>query len=113
MATLRALHEAGIPMVAGTDQSIPGYSLHREMELYVEAGFTPQEALQAATIEPARALGVESVSGSLAPGKRGDVLLLDADPLADIHNSRKVWRTVAAGAVYSPAPLWQSVGFVP
>jgi hypothetical protein len=113
MATLRTLHAAGIPMVAGTDQSIPGYSLHREMELYVEAGFTPLEALQAATIEPARALGIESESGSLAPGKRGDVLLLDADPLADIHNTRKVWRTVAAGAVYSPAPLWQSVGFIP
>jgi hypothetical protein len=113
MATLRTLHAAGIPMVAGTDQSIPGYSLHREMEIYVEAGFTPLEALQSATIEPARALGVEAESGSLAPGKRGDVLLLDADPLADIHNSRKVWRTVAAGAVYSPAPLWQSVGFAP
>jgi len=113
MATLRALHAAGIPMVAGTDQAIPGYSLHREIELYVEAGFTPLEALQAATIEPARALGVESESGSLAPGKRGDVLLLDADPLAEIHNTRKVWRTVAAGSVYSPAPLWQSVGFTP
>jgi imidazolonepropionase-like amidohydrolase len=113
MATLRALHAAGIPMVAGTDQAIPGYSLHREIELYVEAGFTPLEALQSATIVAARALGVESESGSLAPGKRGDVLLLDADPLADIHNTRKVWRTVAAGAVYSPAPLWQSVGFTP
>jgi len=113
MATLRTLHAAGIPMVAGTDQSIPGYSLHREMEIYVEAGFTPLEALQAATIEAARALGVESQSGSIAPGKRGDVLLLDADPLADIHNTRKVWRTVAAGAVYSPAPLWESVGFTP
>jgi hypothetical protein len=113
MATLRALHEAGIPMVAGTDQAIPGYSLHREIELYVEAGFTPLEALQAATIVPARALGVESESGSLTPGKRGDVLLLDADPLADIHNTRKVWRTVAAGAVYDPAPLWKSVGFTP
>jgi hypothetical protein len=113
MATLRALHEAGIPMVAGTDQAIPGYSLHREIELYVEAGFTPLEALQAATMVPARALGVESESGSLTPGKRGDVLLLDADPLADIHNTRKVWRTVAAGAVYDPAPLWKSVGFTP
>lgn len=113
MATLRALHAAGIPIVAGTDQSIPGYSLHREMEIYVEAGFTPLEALQAATIEPARALGVEAESGSLAVGKRGDVLLLDADPLADIHNTRKVWRTVAAGAVYSPSPLWESVGFKP
>jgi imidazolonepropionase-like amidohydrolase len=113
MATLRALHAAGIPMVAGTDQTIPGYSLHREMEIYVEAGFSPLEALQAATIEPARALGVEAESGSLTAGKRGDVLLLDADPLADIHNTRKVWRTVAAGAVYSPGPLWESVGFKP
>jgi len=113
MATLRALHAAGIPMVAGTDQAIPGYSLHREMELYVEAGFTPLEALQAATIEAARALGVEKESGTLEAGKRGDVLLLNADPLADIHNTRAVWRTVAAGAVYDPVPLWQSVGFLP
>lgn len=113
MATLRALHTAQIPIVAGTDQTIPGYSLHRELEIYVEAGFTPLEALQAATIQSARALGVESESGSLAPGKRADVVLLDADPLADIHNTRKVWRTVAAGAVYEPGPLWESVGFTP
>jgi imidazolonepropionase-like amidohydrolase len=113
MATLRTLHAVGIPIVAGTDQTIPGYSLHRELELYVEAGFTPLEALQAATIESARALGVENESGSLERGKRGDVLLLDADPLADIHNTRRVWRTIAAGAVYDPAPLWRSVGFIP
>jgi imidazolonepropionase-like amidohydrolase len=110
---LRTLHAAGIPIVAGTDQAIPGYSLHRELELYVEAGFTPLEALQSATIEAAKAAGVESQSGSITPGKRGDVLLLDADPLADIHNTRKVWHTVAAGAVYDPAPLWTSVGFKP
>jgi hypothetical protein len=113
MGTLRELHAAGIPIVAGTDQAIPGYSLHRELELYVEAGFTPLEALQAATIGAARAVGVEKESGSLERGKRGDVLLLDADPLADIHNTRRVWRTVAAGAVYEPAPLWRSVGFTP
>ena len=113
MATLRTLHAAGIPMVAGTDQTIPGYSLHRELEIYVEAGFTPLEALQSATIVAARALGVESESGSLAKGKRGDVLLLDAAPLADIHNTRKVFRTIAAGTVYTPAPLRQSVGFQP
>jgi len=65
--------------------------------IYVEAGFTPLEALQAATIVPARALGVESESGSLALGKRGDVFLLDADPLADIHNTRKVWRHGGGG----------------
>lgn len=113
MAALRAVHAAGIPIVAGTDQAIPGYSLHRELELYVEAGFTPLEALQSATIVAARAVGVEKESGSLEVGKRGDVLLLNADPLADIHNTRGVWRTVARGAVYEPAPLWQSVGFLP
>jgi len=87
--------------------------LHRELELYVEAGFTPLEAIQAATIQSARAIGVQNESGSLEVGKRGDVLLLNADPLADIHNSRSVWRTVAQGAVYDPAPLWKSVGFAP
>jgi Amidohydrolase family len=113
MATLHALHAAGIPIIAGTDQTIPGYSVHREIEIYVDAGFTPLEALQAATIQTARAIGVENESGSLQPGKRGDVLLLNADPLADIHNTRTIWRTIAAGAVYDPAPLWQSVDFQP
>jgi hypothetical protein len=112
-AALRALHAARIPIVAGTDQAIPGYSLHRELELYVEAGFTPVEALQAATIVAARAVGVEQESGSLTVGKRADVLLLDADPLVDIHNTRAVWRTIAAGTVYDSAPLWRSVGFTP
>jgi imidazolonepropionase-like amidohydrolase len=77
-------------MVAGTDQAIPGYSLHREMEFYVEAGLTPLEAVQAATIVAARALGVEQESGTREAGKRGDVLLLNADPLADIRNTRAV-----------------------
>jgi imidazolonepropionase-like amidohydrolase len=59
-------------------------------------------------------MGVEKESGSLwSPGKRVDVLLLEADPLADIHNSRKIWPTVAGGAVYDPLPLWRSVDFTP
>ena len=113
VASVRLLHAAGIPIVAGTDQGIPGYSLHRELEVYVEAGFTPLEALQAATILAARAVGDEKESGSLQVGKRGDVLLLNADPLANIHSTRAVWRTVSQGAVYDPATLWQSVGFSP
>ncbi len=113
LGMLRRLHAAGIPIVAGTDQGIPGYSLHLEIEIYAKAGFTPLEALQAATIQSARALGVEKESGSIEPGRRGDVLLLDADPLENIHNTRRVWRTVAAGVVYEPAPLWRSVDFAP
>ena len=113
LQAVKTLYDAGVPIVAGTDQEVPGYSLHRELELYVQAGLTPAQALQTATIVPARALGEDNVSGSIAPGKRGDVLLLSADPMADIHNTRAVWRTVAAGAVYDPAPLWRSVGFTP
>jgi hypothetical protein len=113
MMTLHALHAAGVRIVAGTDQAIPGFSLHRELEIYVEAGFTPAEALRAATIEAARAAGVEEESGSLEVGKRGDVLLLNADPLLNIRNTRAIWRTIAAGAAYDPVPLWRSVGFSP
>jgi len=108
-----ALHRAGVPIVAGTDQAVPGFSVYREIELYVQAGFTPMEALQAATIVPARAMKVESDSGSIAVGKRADLDVLDANPLDDIHNIRRVRSVVASGILYDPAPLWQSVGFKP
>jgi imidazolonepropionase-like amidohydrolase len=107
------LHRAGIPIVAGTDQSVPGFSLHREIELYVKAGFTPLAALQSATIVPARAMKKEGDSGSLEVGKRGDIVILDANPLDDIANTRKIFRVVTNGRVFEPGPLWESVGFVP
>ncbi len=113
LATLRELHRQGLTIVAGTDQAIPGYSLHRELEIYVQAGFTPMQALQAATSEPAKVLGLEKDVGTLQVGKRADMLLLDADPLADIHNTRRIAKTIANGSVYDPAPLWESVGFTP
>ena len=108
-----ALHRAGVPIVAGTDQSVPGWSLHREMELYVEAGFTPMEAIQSATIVPARAMGLQGESGTVETGKRGDVIVVGADPLADIHNLRRVEKVVTEGRTYQTAPLWRSVGFTP
>jgi imidazolonepropionase-like amidohydrolase len=112
--TLRALHQNGNPIVAGTDQAVPGYSLHRELEIYVEkAGFTPMEALQAATIVPARAMGLEEQLGTIEVGKNADMVLLDADPLADIHNTRRVDKTISGGAVYEPAKLWTAVDFKP
>jgi hypothetical protein len=113
-AVIRWWHAAGLPVVAGTDQNIPGYSLHRELELYVEkAGFTPMEALQAATIVPARVMALDKELGTIEPGKRADLVLLDADPLADIHNTRRVYKTIEQGKVYDPAPLWRSVDFKP
>jgi imidazolonepropionase-like amidohydrolase len=113
VATISELHKDGLVFVAGTDQAIPGHSLHRELEIYVQAGFTPMEALQAATIVPARVMGLDKELGTIEVGKRADMVVLDADPLEDIRNSRRIAKTIAGGAIYDPAPLWQSVGFLP
>ena len=107
------LHRAGIPIVAGTDQAVPGYSLHREIELYAQAGFTPMEAIQAATIVPARAMGVDKDSGTIEKGKRGDLILIIGNPLEDIHNTRNVEYVITNGTMYHTAELWKSVGFKP
>lgn len=113
LAIVGALHRAGIPIIAGTDQTIPGHSMHREIELYVKAGFTPTEAIQAATLVPARALGFDKESGTLEVGKRADLIVVDGDPLADVRNTRNVVAVVANGKLYDPSMLWRSVGFKP
>jgi len=113
LAIVGALHRAGIPVVAGTDQAVPGHSLHREIELYVQAGFTPMEAIQAATMVPARAMGLEKESGTVKKGKRGDLILVNGNPLDDIHNIRNVEYVITNGTMFHTAELWQSVGFKP
>lgn len=113
VAIVGALHRAGIPIVAGTDQTVPGHSLHREIELYVQAGFTPLEAIQAATLVPARVMGLEKELGTVEAGKRADLIVIDGDPLADIRNTRNVELTITGGRVYNAADLWRSVGFKP
>ena len=92
-----------MPFLAGTDTPgvpyvFPGFSLHDELALLVaEGGFTPLEALQAATRDPARFFGREKDLGTVEPGKLADLVLLDADPLADIHNTTKIVAVVANG----------------
>jgi imidazolonepropionase-like amidohydrolase len=113
LAIIGVLHRAGVRIVAGTDQTVPGYSLYREIELYNQAGFTPMEALQAATIVPARVMNADHESGSIEVGKRADFDILDANPLENIHNVRSVRSVVANGVLYESAPLWESVGFKP
>lgn len=110
---VKALHDAGVPVVAGTDEGVPGYSVDREIELYVEAGFTPLAALQAATIVPARAMKLDAELGTIERGKRADLAVLDANPLDDIHNVRKVRWTISAGRMFDAASLWRSVRFEP
>jgi imidazolonepropionase-like amidohydrolase len=110
---VKALHDAGVPVVAGTDEGVPGHSVHREIELYVEAGFTPLEALQAATIVPARAMKLDAELGTIERGKRADLAILDANPLDQIRNIRTVRWTVSDGRMYDAAALWKSVRFQP
>ncbi len=100
-----ALHAAGVPILAGTDTPMPGvypgYSLHEELTLLVEAGLSPAEALKAATLRPAQFLGIAMESGSVDAGKRADLVLLDADPLLDIRNTRRIHAVVLDGRFLS------------
>jgi imidazolonepropionase-like amidohydrolase len=110
---VKALHDAGVPIVAGTDEGIPGHAVHREIELYVEAGFTPMEALQAATIVSARAMKLDGELGTIEKGKRADMVVLNANPLDSIRNIRTVRWTINDGRVYDAPALWRSVRFQP
>jgi imidazolonepropionase-like amidohydrolase len=107
---VRKLHAAGVPFLAGTDTPagvdvIPGFSLHAEMERLVDAGFTPLEALQSATINPARFLGRTADLGTVKEGKIADLVLLDANPTQDIRNSRRIAGVVLNGRYFSRADL--------
>jgi hypothetical protein len=103
------MHQAGVPIMAGTDSPMPGvypgFALHEEMELLVESGLTPREALYSATLEPARFLGIADTSGSVAVGKRADLVLLDADPTRDIHNARRINAVLLDGRLLRRADI--------
>jgi imidazolonepropionase-like amidohydrolase len=107
----RLLHGSGIPVLAGSDQVVPGHSLHRELELLVQAGLTPLEAISCATTTPAAVLGVSDELGTIAVGKRADLVVLDADPLQDIRNIRRVHWTVTRGRIFAPGQLWPAIDF--
>jgi imidazolonepropionase-like amidohydrolase len=98
------LRSENVRFLAGTDLAnpyiFPGFSLHDELGLMVEAGFTPLQALQAATLEPARFLGAADSMGTVAAGKVADLVLLDANPLDDIRNISRVHAVIAAGRLY-------------
>ena len=95
------LNRAGVPILAGTDLAnpyvYPGFGLHDELGLLVRAGLTPAEALRTATINPARFLGVTDSLGVVAPGKIADLVLLDANPLQNIANTRKIRAVIQGG----------------
>lgn len=103
------LQRFGVPLMTGTDVSnpwlVPGFSVHDELALFVESGLTPAEALRAATLAPARFLGRTDTLGTVAAGKLADLVLLDANPLVDIHNTLKIRAVVAGGRYVDRAAL--------
>lgn len=103
------LREAGVPIVAGTDGN--GLELVRELELYVDAGFTPGQALQTATIVPARLVGADRETGSIAVGKEADLVLVDGDPETRIGDMRKTLWVMSDGALMNADELREVSGF--
>jgi hypothetical protein len=106
-----AMHRAGVPLLAGTDTAwiqpytYAGFSLHDELALLVQAGLTPMESLQTATINPARFLGMEKDLGTIEKGKVANLVLLDADPVSDIRNTQKIDSVVLKGKLLTRTDL--------
>jgi imidazolonepropionase-like amidohydrolase len=110
LEVVNAMHRTGIPFLAGTDTPpgvyiFPGFSLHEELQRFVAAGFTPMEALQTATLNPAKFLGLEDRLGTIEQGKLADLVLVDANPLDDIRNTQKIAAVIVNGRYLSRADL--------
>lgn len=110
LEVVNTMHRAGIPFLAGTDTPpgvyiFPGFSLHEELQRFVAAGFTPMEALQTATINPARFLGMEERLGTVEKGRLADLVLLDENPLDDIRNTQKIAAVIVDGRYLSRGDL--------
>ena len=100
--------------MAGTDNAVPVYSLYLEIETYHKlAGLSPLEAIKTATIIPARAMGLDSETGTLEIGKEADIAILEENPLLNISHLRTVSAVVTNGNYYESAPLWKAVDFKP
>jgi imidazolonepropionase-like amidohydrolase len=106
---VRGMNRAGVPIVAGTDTvnpyCFPGFSLHDELTLLVEAGLSPMQAVQAATINVARLVGRDKELGTIGAGKLADLVLLDADPIRSIQNTQRINMVMSNGRLWDRPAL--------
>lgn len=109
---VRMLHAAGVQVLPGTDE-IAGFTLHRELELYVEAGIPAADVLYLATLGAAGVMGMDASLGSVTAGKRADMILVDGDPLSRMGDIRRVVLTIKGGAMYDPALLYRALAIEP
>jgi len=109
LESILAMHRAGVRMLAATDALVwyvfPGFSLHDELELFVKAGLNPMEALQTATRNPAIYLGLIETVGTVEKGKKADLVLLEASPLENISNTKRIAAVVVGGRLIPKVSL--------
>jgi hypothetical protein len=109
---LKAIHDAGVTIIPGTD-ALAGYTLHHELELYVQAGIAPAEVLRMATWTPALVMGVDKDRGVIAPAKLADMILVDGDPTKNIRDINNITAVIKGGKVYDPADIEKAFGITP
>jgi hypothetical protein len=109
---LKAIHDAGITIIPGTD-TLAGYTLHHELELYTRAGIPPAEVLSMATWTPALVMGVDKDRGVIAPGKLADMILIDGDPTKNIRDINNITTVIKGGKVYDPIAIEKALGITP
>src|SRR5437773_2452696 len=109
---LKALYDAGITIVPGTD-NLAGYMLHHELELYVQAGIPAAEVLRMATLTPALVMGVNKDRGVIAAGKLADMVLIDGDPTQNIRDINNITTVIKGGKIYDPAAIEKALGIAP
>jgi imidazolonepropionase-like amidohydrolase len=112
LAMTKRMYDAGIPILAGTD-AIAGLTLHRELELEVQAGIPPTKSLQIATWKAAKLLRQEKDIGSIAAGKRADLLLVEGNPAEHISDIRRCRVVTKDGTLYNSGELYAAVGIQP
>ncbi|RDX35621.1 amidohydrolase [Kangiella sp. HD9-110m-PIT-SAG07] len=111
-AMVKKLHENGVPIVPGTD-AIAGFTLHRELELYADAGISNADVLKLATFGSAEVVGNEENVGSIAEGKQADLVFVDGNPLEDISHLRQIALVIKEQRIYKPDEIYQTIGVKP
>jgi hypothetical protein len=108
----KLLYDSGITIVPGTD-ALPGFTLHRELELYAQAGIPTPEVLRIATLGAARVARRDKELGSITPGKLADLVLVDGDPVKRIGDLRRTALVIKDGAIYEPGAMYKALGIKP
>jgi len=112
LGLVKLMHTAGVPLLAGTDD-IAGFTLHRELELYVMAGLSPLDVLKIATWNGAKYSQVLERTGSITVGKDADLILVEGDPSQNISDIRKVSLVMKSGTIHFPAEIYTALGVKP